>query len=114
MPTAAEIEARLTAQHAVLTAVIEHLRRREPLARWPEAHRRPFILALSQPRGAPAEAWKVTALRRHLFGTTELPQLDALSRAIDGLGDLDREASERLRAELPGLVRLRAASGLID
>lgn len=114
MQAASEVEARQLRHHALLNDVVAHIARRHPLERWSVELRRVFLLALVEEGLAAPETWKVTALRRHLFGTTAPPPLERWDFDPRTATDDERAAAERLRADLPGHVKLRSALSLLE
>lgn len=113
MPQTPDSEARLVRQHAILNDVVALITRREPLEHWSADLRRVLLLALAEQGVTTAEAWKVTALRRHLFGASEPPQIARWLIGAAAPSDDERAAAERLRADLPAHVKLRSAATLL-
>ena len=104
-----EIEQAIQDEEQTLTQVAGLLRSRVPWARWPLPARRALEIALDEPITSETSAWQARVLRRHLFGpdtwgspfaAPELPTWIEIRRA------------ERLRADLPRLVSLRAGAYL--
>ena len=104
-----EIEQAIQDEDKTLAQVAGLLRSRVPWARWPLPVRRALEIALDEPITSETSAWQARVLRRHLFGpdtwgspfpAPELPTWIEIRRA------------ERLRADLPRLVSLRAGAYL--
>jgi hypothetical protein len=87
------------------------LQARVPWDRWPDQTARALALALADPPGSESSVWQARVLRRHLFGPqtwrSPLP-VPAVPAAIE------IRRSERLRSDLPRIVRLRAGRYLIE
>ena len=113
MSTASEIEAGIVARRSMLLEALRLIERREPLTNWPAPLRRVLVAALVNPRGTRAEAWKATALRRHLFGSTEPSGLEQWCQDLESMTHSEVATSEYLRADLAGLVPLRAGTCLL-
>jgi hypothetical protein len=108
------LERLLVEEEEALAEAVALLARRVPLAEWPEPLGAALSLAVSASAGRGGEDWKVVALRRHLFARTPS---EALARCLPVATDpsvrLCRVA-ERLRADLPRLVTIRAGLYLIE
>jgi hypothetical protein len=94
-------------EETTLAQAVSLLMRRAPIGEWPDEIVGALRRAMSEDGLRPAEADKAFALRRHLFGT-----------AAPGLGagaahPAEGRRAERLRADLPKLVPLRAGLGCL-
>jgi len=110
MSTLADVTAGLIEQRAILLEVMTLLSDATPLVAWSSRTRNALLTALSDEGLTSSEPWKVTALRRHLCGTTALTLPPRTGAAP--ISPAEHATAERLRADLPGLVRLRCAVGL--
>jgi hypothetical protein len=103
------VEKELALEERMLTAVADLLNRKVELARWPEDVRNVFLLALwkKKCRKGDREAWKAFRTARHLYvDRKRLPPEPADPTP------LQRRLAERVRADLPRLVKLRAGGYL--
>ncbi|MBA3393551.1 MAG: hypothetical protein H0T89_12960 [Deltaproteobacteria bacterium] len=106
-----EVERAILDEEAMLEEIARLLEHQTPLAAWPEPARTALACALADDASSRAEGWKVTALRRHLFGAAgTIPAMDPRQAATD----LDLRRADRLRSDLPARVRFRAAMFLGD
>lgn len=105
--TRLEIEHSIRDEAIAVDEVLALLASRAAIETWPESLQFAFLLALSDDV-LTAEAWKATALRRHLFGEA-LMNAD-VSRPPSAL---ERRLAERLRSDLPARARLRAGLYLV-
>ncbi len=120
MPTGRDSERDMARERSILIAIADLIGRRQALAMWPPECQRALRMALIDPGVSAGETWKVTALWRHLFGPSgpagpgESGRVDAwLAReAIEDAVPAEHMIAERLRADLPGMVRLRRGVGL--
>lgn len=100
-----QAEDRLALQAQSLRAVVALFHARVPLASWPRRELCVLAGALTSDGRNDFEDRKARDLERHLFrGETPVIAVERLPDA----GDLE----ERLRADLPGLVRLGCGRGL--
>jgi hypothetical protein len=98
----AEVERRLLDEEDVLERVASLLAQGISIRDWPGEQVAALRRAISEEGLRATEADKAFALRRHLFGSV-VPDLPAGSR-----NPLEGRRAERLRADLPKLVPLRA------
>jgi hypothetical protein len=111
MISRADIEQALLDEETVLERVAGLLESGSGLASWPEDLRTALVLALTDATMSRTESWKAVTLRRHLFGPVD--------RIPDELGVQrqpslrDRRRAERLRADIPAVVRYRAGMYLL-
>lgn len=106
----AEVEQAIGDEEQALAHVAELLLTKRAWLGWPAPLRRALALAVDEQRtGSEISAWQARVLLHHLFGPdvwrSPLPQPVRTSP-----GDLRR--AERLRADLPRLVKLRAGEHL--
>ncbi len=101
-----DLETFIIHENKILEDCIDLINRRIPLADWPRHPRVAFLLAIQS--GEKREAYKAFSLARHL----------RIGRRFDGYdvpgkpSPLQRRCAERIRADLPGLIRLGAGSHL--
>jgi hypothetical protein len=106
-----DVEQALLDEETVLERVAGLLESGAGLASWPEDLRTALALALTDATMSRTEGWKAVTLRRHLFGPAD--------RIPDGLtvqrepSSRDRRRAERLRADVPAVVRYRAGVRLL-
>jgi hypothetical protein len=101
-----DIERFIVHENRILEECVDLINRRVPLSEWPRETRIAFLLAL-QPR-EDGEISKAFTMARHLriggrFEEYDVPETPSA---------LHRRCSERIRADLPGLVRLGAGRHL--
>ena len=103
-----DVEAAISDEEETLGRVVELVRRRAPIQTWPPEDRIALGLAFLAEGLAPTERLKVTVLGRHLFG----PRGWEVGRQFGPLPDEPTERqlrrADRIRADLPTLVPLRA------
>lgn len=109
MASRAEVEAAIADEERVLGEVARLLEARVPWSAWRESSRRVFARAVASTGLAGPESWKRLALCRHLFGPTAA--IPAAVAAID-VATADVRSAERLRADFPAVVGLRAGAYL--
>ena len=108
------VERAIGDEERTLAEAIALLRERAPWDHWPTHVRRALEVALDEPTTAGTlgtSAWQARVLRRHLFGpdTWSSPfPIPARPRWIE------TRRAERLRADLPALVPLRAGRYLVS
>ncbi len=103
------VEKDIATEERVLAAVVELLNRKVELSRWPGDVREVFLLALwkRKCRKGDVEAWKAFRTARHLhIDRRRLPPEPAAP------GPLQIRCAERVRADLPRLVKLRGGGYL--
>lgn len=101
----ADVESAIRDEELALATVARLLAEQISLEAWPEKVREALRLALDETGLAGPEAWKVVTLRRHLFGpAATVPASLAAATSPSG----ERRLAERLRADLPALIGLRA------
>lgn len=98
-----DLERFIAQENRILEECVDLINRKIPLLEWPRETRIAFLLAL-QPQRA-GETRKAFYMARHLriggrFDQWDVPETESA---------LQRRCSERIRADLPGLVRLGAA-----
>lgn len=104
-----EVEQHLDEQAEMLTAVRDLIEDRVPFDEWPETEQAAFLHALQPPKGtSDFEAMKAHNLCRHLF-RQDIPAMQADEVPFERL-----DLSDRIRADLSGLVRLGAGRHLIE
>ena len=109
----ADIERQILDDERALSSVARLVREGTPLSAWPGPSRLVLLLALAGEAGRGGEAWKASALRRHLFGPEYPVVLDALIRNLPNGTDDELRSADRVRADLIGLVALRAGRALL-
>ncbi len=97
-----DLESFIAHENKILEECVDLINRRIPLSEWPRETRIAFLLAL-QPR-QDGETRKAFSMARHLridgrFDHYDVPETPSA---------LQRRCSERIRADLPGLIRLGA------
>ncbi|MGO9180993.1 MAG: hypothetical protein ACLQBX_17960 [Candidatus Limnocylindrales bacterium] len=104
-----DVEQAIEDEERTLTQAAGLLRSRAPWDHWPLSVRRALELALDEPPTSETSAQQARVLRRHLFGpdTWSSP-----FSAPDQPTWIEIRRSERLRADLPRLVSLRAGAYL--
>ena len=105
MASRADVEAAIADEERVLGEVARLLEARVPLAAWPDSSRRAFGHAVAEPTVAGPASWQRAALCRHLFGSAAAVPGAVAAIPTDAA---DVRAAERLRADLVGIVPLRA------
>ncbi len=103
------VEKDIATEERMLAAVVELLNRKVELSRWPGDVREVFLLALwkRKCRKGDAEAWKAFRTARHLH--IDRKRLPPEPAAPD---PLQIRCAERVRADLPRLVKLRGGGYL--
>ena len=101
-PRREAVEKRLGLQAAILSSTKHLIEGRIPLDQWPMDELASFYQALHPTRGNEFEFRKARNLARHLFRGHDTPSFP------EGVSDLQADLAERLRADLPGLLRLGA------
>jgi hypothetical protein len=104
--TRREQEQAISDEEDVLERVTQLLEGRAPVAAWPLRLRNALALALGEENVSRTEQWKVTALRRHLFGAATPVPADLQPPAMPDGAEV--RYAERLRAGLTALARFRA------
>ncbi len=100
------LENLIVQENEILRECIDLLSRRIPLSDWPCEVRVAFLLAIRTGEGR--EAYKAFSVARHLRINRQFPGYDV----PENPSSVQRRCSERIRADLPGLVKLRAGSYL--
>lgn len=102
------IEALIGQEDAVLRECADLIKRRVPLKQWPRDTMVSFLLAI-QLKGETREAYKAYRTARHLhLDRTRLPL------PPDNVDAIHRRCAERIRSDLPRLVRLGQGKFLQD
>ena len=105
------VERVIADEERILAEALSLLQARVPWDRWPAPTAGALALALVEPAGSETSAWQARVLRRHLFGP---PVWRSPVPVPDDPAPIEIRRSERLRFDLPRLVRLRAASYLAE
>lgn len=92
---------------AILLGIVQHTENKIELFDWPEDLCAALALALDGTTVSTAEAEKASLLKRHLFG-------DLLSPFVGGRANVPQRWTERIRADLPGIVDFGSGFHLID
>ncbi|MDM8552982.1 hypothetical protein QUF72_23080 [Desulfobacterales bacterium HSG2] len=102
-----DLENFIAHENEILEECVGLLNRRIPLSDWPDDVRVAFLLAL-QAEGEGREAYKAFSTARHLHIDRQSMGYNVLKNPTSA----QRRCSERIRADLSGLVRLGAGSYL--
>lgn len=94
-------------ENEILQKCVGLLNRRIPLSDWPHEVRVAFLLAIRL-KGEGREAYKAFSTARHLRIGRQSPDYDV----PENPSPVQRRCSERIRADLPGLVKLGSGSYL--
>ena len=105
------VEQAIADEERTLAEAAALLRARVPWDRWPAQPGRALALALVEPPSSETSAFQARVLRRHLFGPA-IWRSPFPSPADPAPIEIRR--AERLRSDLPRLVRLRAGRYLIE
>lgn len=105
------VEQAIADEEQTLAEAVSLLRARVLWERWPTQAGRALALALVEPPASETSAFQARVLRRHLFGPTVWRSPFPLP---DHPTPIEIRRAERLRSDLPRLVRLRAGRYLID
>lgn len=97
-----DLERFIVQENRILEECVDLINRRVPLSEWPPETRIAFLLAL-QPRQE-GETRKAFSMARHLRIDGHFDGLDV----PEAPSDLQCRCAERIRADLPGLIRLGA------
>ncbi|RLC10697.1 MAG: hypothetical protein DRI57_20005 [Deltaproteobacteria bacterium] len=100
------LENLIVQENEILYECVAMLNRKIPLHDWPCEVRAAFLLAL-RADGEDREAYKAFIMARHLRIGRQFPDYD-----VPAPTSLQRRCSERIRADMSGLVRLGAGSHL--
>ena len=103
------LENLIVQENEILYECVAMLNRKIPLHDWPCEVRAAFLLALGTD-GEGREAHKAFIMARHLRIDRQFSDYDVPEKPTS----LQRRCSERIRADLSGLVRLGAGSHLSD
>ena len=106
----ADIERAILDEESTVEQVARLLESGAVLAEWPAAVRAALALALEDPSMSRAERWKAVALRRHLFGPAGVAPAQLVASREPSM--IERRRAERLRSDIPALVRYRAGAYL--
>jgi hypothetical protein len=97
-----DLERFIAQENRILEECVALINRRIPLPEWPRETRIAFLLALQPQREG--ETRKAFYMARHLRISGRFDQCDVPETP----SALQRRCSERIRADLPGLIRLGA------